>query len=111
MILGVGVDVVEVARIEQAMTNPRFRNRILTEAERKECQTAVRVAGRWAAKEAIAKALGISMSWQDLEISSVGGPPEVRVLTSAVDTRRLRIHLSITHERNLAVAMAVVESD
>lgn len=99
----------EMVRIERAMANPRFVNRILTPAEREESTALSRVAGRWAAKEAIAKALGFSMSWQDVEILSAEGPPKVRLLTSALDARRLKVHVSISHERNLAVALAIVE--
>ncbi len=59
MIVGLGIDIVEVARIAEAMKNPRFIERILTPIEREFCTTPQKVAGRWAAKEAIAKAVGL----------------------------------------------------
>lgn len=109
MIDGVGIDVVEVARIERAMQRPGFVERILTSAERNVIRTPGRVAGRWAAKEAIAKALGLDMAWHDVEIlPDSNGAPQVSV-RKGFENRR--IHLSITHERGHAAAVAIIESD
>lgn len=92
------------------MANPRFVVRVLTPAERLVCTTAAQVAGRWAAKEAIAKALPWSLSWQDVEIlRGASGEPVVRVLHPSFDASVHRLHVSITHERSMAAAVAVLE--
>lgn len=111
MVVGLGIDLVEVARIRRAMENPRFVYRILTEREREYCgNSPMRVAGRWAAKEAIYKAVGIEINWQDVEIlPDEFGSPRVGVLTHKLDMKRLRLNVSITHERSHAAAVAVLE--
>ncbi len=110
MIVGLGIDLVEVSRISEAMENPRFVFRILTDAERTMCRTPHCVAGRWAAKEAIAKAIGLAMTWQEVEIlPDELGAPKVTISNPNFDPGRLRIHVSITHEKDHAAAVAVLE--
>jgi holo-[acyl-carrier protein] synthase len=116
VIEGVGVDIVEIDRVAKAVESPRFRERVFTAAEREYCDgcaNAERYAGRFAAKEAIAKALGCGLDWRDVEIlSSETGAPVPRLHGAAAD--RLagrRIHLSISHCRAYAVAQAVLERD
>ena len=110
MILAVGIDLVEVARIAAAMENPAFLKRILTDKERRIIKTASRVAGRWAAKEAIAKAAGLHLSWQNVEIlPGANGEPVVTIDHSDWNPHDHRIHLSITHEKGHAAAVAIVE--
>lgn len=110
MIQKVGIDLVEVTRIATAMKNPAFLERILTPAEREVIKTPLRVAGRWAAKEAIAKAVGLHLSWQDVEIlPGEAGEPVVTIHHADFDPSLLRIHLSITHEKGHAAAVAVLE--
>jgi holo-[acyl-carrier protein] synthase len=97
---------VEIARIRGAMENPRFVYRILTDAEREICVSPIRVAGRWAAKEAVYKALGLPLKWSDIEIlEGEFGAPRVTIHSNRFEGRRLRIHVSITHERAHAVAV------
>jgi len=109
-ILGIGTDVVEIERIRAAMHSPRFLDRILRPDERCPRETAEWVAGRWAAKEAVAKALGVHLKWHDVAIvSAEDGKPTV-VLSDAVNNMDLTVHLSISHERSVAVAMVVVET-
>lgn len=111
MVIRVGIDVVEIPRIAKAMKRRGFRERILTPEERILCTTPVRVAGRWAAKEAIAKALGVFLTWHDVEIlNDETRAPVVIIHSKQWDPRRFRIHLSISHERNIAAAVAVLES-
>lgn len=106
MIVGIGVDLVSVARIAEAMRKPGFLPRILTEAERAYAITPAQVAGRWAAKEAVAKALGTHLKWHDVVIENdADGKPTVQ-LAHATD---LNLHVSISHERDMAVAFVVVE--
>ncbi|MGV3618615.1 MAG: holo-ACP synthase [Fimbriimonas sp.] len=111
MVVGLGIDLVEVARIKRAMENPRFVYKILTDAEREYCgNSAMRVAGRWAAKEAIYKAVGISLTWLDVEIlPDELGCPRVKIFSHNYDPKRLRLNISITHERGHAAAVAVLE--
>jgi holo-[acyl-carrier protein] synthase len=110
MIVGLGTDLVEIARIKHAMKNPRFVYRILTDREREICVAPHQVAGRWAAKEAIAKAVGLHLTWQQVEIlPDELGVPRVLIESGHFDRRRLKIHVSITHERTHAMAVAILE--
>lgn len=93
------------------MKRPGFRERILTPEERILCVTPTRVAGRWAAKEAIAKALGTDLTWHQVEIiNDETRAPSVVIHAKNWDPRRFRIHISITHEKNMAAAVAVLEA-
>ncbi|MDR3691475.1 MAG: holo-ACP synthase [Fimbriimonas sp.] len=110
MVVGLGIDIVEIARIEAAMRHPRFLERILTPVEIEFCTTPAKVAGRWAAKEAIAKAVGLHLSWQDVEVlPDEMGLPVARVSSHHFDPNRLRLKISISHERSNAVAVAILE--
>jgi holo-[acyl-carrier protein] synthase len=116
----VGVDLIEIARIRRALERyPRFRERCFTEAERAYCDSrpnpAESYAGRFAGKEAVGKALGIGVArtfaWKDIEI--VGRPkPTVRlsgrVHAWAEKTNAGAIDLSMSHSRELANAVAIV---
>lgn len=108
MILGIGIDIVSLKRIEAAARNPRFVERILTAEERDMFTSTAEIAGRWAAKEAIAKALSPrQLSWHDVEIlRASSGKPVVRVTLPLGHV----LHLSISHERENAVAFAVLEA-
>jgi holo-[acyl-carrier protein] synthase len=115
----VGVDLIEIDRVRRALDRhgDRFRLRCFTEAERAYCDSkanpAQHYAGRFAAKEAVGKALGIGVrfTWKEIEIR---GRPKPGVHLSghtAQVAERLgaaRIELSMTHSRELAAAVAVV---
>ncbi len=120
MIVGVGIDTVELERIERAMERwPRFLDRILTPRERARTGERVeRVAARWAAKEALFKALdppskGLYMGWRDVEVlnTSTGRPFfVVKGRTGRyVKRRNLRLHLSLSHDRGRAVALVLAQ--
>ncbi|HWD37433.1 MAG TPA: holo-ACP synthase [Fimbriimonas sp.] len=110
MIVGVGVDLVEIARIERAMKRTGFAERILTPMEREFCVKTHQVAGRWAAKEAVQKAVGLPLTWQDVEIlPDEIGVPRATIRSANFDPGRLKIHVSISHERNHAIATAILE--
>ena len=110
MVVGLGIDLVEIARIERAMRHKGFLERILTPLEQEFCVKPYQVAGRWAAKEAIAKAVGLSLTWQQVEIlPDELGVPRVQVKSPHFDPGRLRIQVSITHERTHAAAVAILE--
>ena len=114
----VGVDIIEIERIERALERPGFRERCFTEAEREYCDSRARpaqsYAGRFAGKEAVGKALGcgVRFTWKEIEI--VGRPkPGVRLSGTDRRVRRARpgagaIDLSMTHSREIAAAIAVV---
>ena len=113
----VGVDIIEIERIERALERPAFRERCFTEAERAYCDSRARpaqsYAGRFAGKEAVGKALGcgVRFTWKEIEI--VGRPkPGVRLSgRTAAYAERARageIDLSMTHSRDIAAAIAVV---
>lgn len=110
MIVGLGMDLVEIARIEKAMVRPGFIERILTPAERAIYSFPHQVAGRWAAKEAVFKALGLPLTWQQIEIlPDELGAPRVQIDHPDFLPGRMRCHVTITHERTHAAAVAIVE--
>ncbi|MDQ4082550.1 MAG: holo-ACP synthase [Actinomycetota bacterium] len=113
----VGVDLIEIQRIERALARGGFRERVFTEAERAYCDSraspAQHYAARFAGKEAIGKALGcgVRFTWREIEIA--GRPkPGVRLSgwTKAWSerVRAGRIDLSMTHSRELAAAICVI---
>lgn len=116
-IVGVGIDVVDVARFLRTLQRaPGLRVRLFTEAERDLPPSSL--AARFAAKEAIAKALGSpgGMRWHDCTVHRVvGGPPRVEVVgTVAEAATRLGVtswHLSISHDAGIASAVAIAGRD
>ncbi len=125
MIVGLGIDVVEVDRIRDSLKRfgDRFAGRILTPAEASYCAAcadpALHVAARFAAKEAAGKALGtglgIELAWHDVEVvRHPSGVPELRLTGKGwtiADQRRIsRIHLSLTHTAHTAAAVVILET-
>ncbi|MEC9053812.1 MAG: holo-ACP synthase [Verrucomicrobiota bacterium] len=124
-IFGIGIDVIEVERIEKAIeeSGDRFLDRVFTAEERSYCdkqnRPVIHFAARWAAKEAVAKAFGTGigelLSWQDMEISRLpSGEPEMILRGGGqlfVEEHGItQIKISLTHARNYAAANAVVMS-
>jgi holo-[acyl-carrier protein] synthase len=122
VIAGFGLDVVEVARLARLLGGPhgeRFRARVFTAAERRYCDEhpaalALHYAGRFAAKEALVKALGApeGIGWQDMEVISDGPPRiEARGRCAEVIAERaiIAIHLSLSHDGGVAVAGVILE--
>jgi|TARA_B110000881_G_C18603491_1_gene537449 holo-[acyl-carrier protein] synthase len=122
VIFGIGIDVVEVERVESSMAEfgDRFASRVFTEAERAYCDSqkrpAIHYAARFAAKEAVAKALGTGigkdLSWLDMEIRRrESGEPEVFLSGDgaqfAKDNNLGQIKISLTHAQHYAAANAV----
>ena len=117
----VGVDLIEIERVRRALERyPRFRERCFTEAERAYCESrpnpAQSYAGRFAGKEAVSKALGFGVAcafaWQDIEIA--GRPKPAVSLSGRTRAWAERVHagnidLSMTHSRELAAAVAVIQ--
>ena len=112
MIVGLGTDLVEIARLEQSLERtPSLRERLFTAAEAD--LPLESLAARFAAKEALAKALGApaGLSWQDAEVvTDEDGRPSFS-LTGAVAERTagLTVHLSLSHDGGMALAFVVLE--
>lgn len=131
MIVGIGMDLLDIPRVEQLWRRglgDRLIARILTREEQtllqgRQGRVVEFVAGRFAAKEAVAKALGVGIgkqiSFQDIEIMrDEAGKPQCRLSASAIHRLKeaglcppLRIHVSITHSHALAGAYAVIEGE
>ena len=124
MIIGIGNDIVELARLEQAVKRggEAFLKRVYTANELAEGHLRLEyLGGRWAAKEAAAKALGCGIgagcAFTDIEISgSPSGAPVLKCTAPAVAAlaehhRGLRWHVSISHEHAYAVATVIVEAE
>ena len=108
-ILGVGVDIVDIARIAKAMANPRFVERVLTPEEREISLEPEWVAGRWAAKEAFAKAVGRALDWHDVQVlHNASGAPEVHVRPGILGPE-VRVWVSLSHEKSHAIATVILE--
>jgi holo-[acyl-carrier protein] synthase len=115
---GIGLDIIEIERMEQALRRtPRIAERCFTPAERTYCQSrgraAMHFAGRFAAKEAIAKAVGHPLVWQEVEVGrSRRGRPVVSLLGGTRDALAGRkLLVSITHTIHYAAACAVLVDD
>jgi holo-[acyl-carrier protein] synthase len=126
MIVGIGVDLCEVDRIEAAITRhrERFLARVYTEAERAYCESKKNemecFAGRFAAKEAAMKAIGTGwrrgVRWRDFEVErAASGQPFIhfhgvaRTITAQLGVTRALV--SITHIRSMAMAQVLLEAD
>lgn len=116
MILGIGVDTVDLGRFERSIgRTPKLRSRLFTERERELPMWSL--AARFAAKEALIKALGDShgLAWHDMEIlrDEDRAPSFARHAALARELTRLgagRIHVSMTHDAGVATAFVVVEA-
>ncbi|MHB1064711.1 MAG: holo-ACP synthase [Georgenia sp.] len=117
MIVAVGIDVCDVTRfIDELGRVPRLRDKLFTAEERHLPDASL--AARFAAKEAIAKALGApaGMRWHDCTVHRVpGGAPQVEirgtVAARAAELGITRWHLSLSHDAGIASAMVVAERD
>lgn len=125
MIIGIGVDVIEVDRIRRVIERQgnAFLRHVFTDSETSHAPdsataAAAYYAGRWSAKEAVAKTLGTGIgeacAWRDIEIVRwPSGQPSVQLSGAAAKTAAKlgikRIHLTISHEKRLACASAVAE--
>ncbi|MFW5749745.1 MAG: holo-ACP synthase [Halanaerobium sp.] len=123
MIVGTGIDIIKNSRIKRLKEKyeERFLKKIYTEAEIEYCQqkknSAPSFAARFAAKEAVLKALGTGMrnnSWQDIEILNNNlGKPEVKLVGSTADRAEelgvSSIFISISHERDYSIAQIIME--
>jgi holo-[acyl-carrier protein] synthase len=122
-IIGIGIDIIEIKRIQKAAARPKFLDIIFTEDERKYFNSRnnniCHIAGTFAAKEAVSKALGTgfkSIGWREIEIlRGALGEPEVHLMGSAKVLAQKKgiekMHISISHSRDFAVSAAIAEGD
>ncbi|MES2592911.1 MAG: holo-ACP synthase [Bacteroidota bacterium] len=123
MILGIGTDIVEVARIARSIETIQFREKIFSAIEIAYCETktnkAESYAARFAAKEAFFKALGTGwrggMAFNEVEISNDElGKPSLQVLgktAEIVAEKNIKnFHISLSHTSGTAIAMVILES-
>ena len=124
MIVAIGIDLVEINRIEEvfARRGDRFRVRVFTDDEINYCERRASkfasYAARFAAKEAAMKALGTGWSdgigWTDVEVvRGLNGAPALQLRRRALERMRelgaTKAHLSLTHSGNLAMAEVLLE--
>lgn len=123
MILGIGTDIIAVSRIKKAIdANPRFVEKIFTPAEITYCSgkasPAQSYAARFAAKEAVMKALGTGwdgiVNWQDIElVLDTKGCPMLSfyggALQLATSIGMHSAHVSLSHEKDYAIAYVILE--
>jgi holo-[acyl-carrier protein] synthase len=115
------MDICSVARIQRILDGPRaerFLERVYTKAERALCSAradaASAYAARFAAKEALVKALGAppGLTWQDMEVVREGGAPHFRlsgVALAEMEKRRAEAFLALTHDAGVAAATVVLQ--
>ena len=115
---GVGIDLLDVERLERALRRrPRLEERLFTDAEREyaaaRARPSMHLAARFCAKEAVAKALGLTAwSFRDVEVVATAGAPEVRLSGSAArraDELGVSASVSLSHTETLAGAVALVQ--
>jgi len=123
-VLGLGMDVCSVDRVARVLHGPngaRFRERVYTPAEVATCEgradAATAYAARFAAKEALVKALGApaGIRWRDMEVvRAASGAPEFALSGVAgreVRARHARVLLALTHDAGVAAATVVLEAE
>lgn len=126
MIIAIGIDLAEIARLEEklARNNTRFRDRVFTPTEIAYCEGRASrfasYAARFAAKEAAMKALGTGwgegIGWQEIEIvNNEAGAPTLRLSGQALERFKAlgagRAHVTLSHSRDTAIAQVIFESE
>ena len=115
---GVGIDLLDIDRLERALERrPRLAERLFTDAERAYAASRARpvmhLAARYCAKEAVAKALGLTgWSFRDVEVVATAAAPQVRLTGSAARSaaeQGVTASISLTHTDTVAGAVAVVD--
>jgi holo-[acyl-carrier protein] synthase len=116
-VAGIGIDLLEIGRLERALErHPRLAERVFTPAERDYAASRARpgrhLAARFAAKEAVVKALGLSDGFGLGEIEVLAGePPRARLSGRAAEAAAGRkVEISLTHSREHAAAVAIVDT-
>ena len=111
---GIGIDLLEIERLERALARrPRLAQRLFTDAELAYAEARARpgqhLAARFCAKEAVAKALGLTgWAFRDVEVVAAGGAPSVRLTGVPAERAGGReVSVSLTHTRTTAGAVAI----
>jgi holo-[acyl-carrier protein] synthase len=117
MASGVGIDLLEIDRLERALErHPRLAERVFTVGEREYAAARARparhLAARFAAKEAVVKALGLSSGFGLSEIEVLAGEPPTVELSgrAAAAAGDARLDVSLTHSRDFAAAVAILDT-
>lgn len=125
MVVGLGTDLIEIARVQQSLDRfgKRFMEKVFTDSEIAYCQrkkhAAESFASRFAAKEAAAKALGTGISrgitWREIEVRrEAGEPPTLHLNGRAAERAAVmgvrNIQLSLTHSQEIAMAVVIAEN-
>jgi holo-[acyl-carrier protein] synthase len=127
MIIAIGIDLVEISRIEEKLSrsnSTRFRDRVFTTAEVAYCENRASrfasYAARFAAKEAAMKALGTGwaegISWQEIEIlNNEAGAPTIHLAGRALEgfnqLGATRAHVTLSHSRDTAIAQVIFDRE
>lgn len=124
MIIGIGLDISEIPRIEAALEGygEQFERKVFTDEEIAYCRrfrhrVAEHYAARFAAKEAFSKAIGtgvrMGFKWREVGVTRrPGGPPRIALAGLMLERYgHLRAHLTISHSGPLAIAVVVLEDD
>ncbi len=123
MIIGIGTDIVEVLRISKSIENEAFKIKVFSKNEIAYCETKVNkaesYAARFAAKEAFLKALGTGLRG-DIALNQIEvfnnqlGKPSIQLIGKSaqffVDKKINTIHLSLSHTKQMALAMVILEA-
>ena len=121
-VAGIGIDIVENRRVEEALARHgnQFRNRVFLKSEQNYCDQkaspALHYASRFAVNEAVAKAfgtgIGAELGWLDIEVVRDGGAPAVLMLGKGAELARKmnidRIYISLSHTHQYAAATALL---
>jgi len=122
LITGIGIDIIETDRIRQVCRKPQFLRKVFTDAERelflKSADPVQMIAGNFAAKEAVSKAIGTGIGkigWREIEIlRDSNGRPYAQLCGKAKKYLESmpanKVWVSITHLRSLAAAQAIIEN-
>ncbi len=123
MILGIGVDLIEIERIKKVFSTEKKQERIFTQIEIRDSQSAgfSSLAARFAAKEAFSKALGTgirNIAFKEIEVlKDEWGKPYFNKKTlephleRVFKTNKVRLHLSLSHDQGRAYAMVIIEEE
>ncbi|AFE07959.1 holo-(acyl-carrier-protein) synthase [Corallococcus coralloides DSM 2259] len=121
-IVGLGLDLCSIERIQRILDGPRaeaFLHRVYTDGERAYCaprhDAASAYAARFAAKEALVKAMGVppGVKWRDMEVVREGGPPRFvlsGVAREVMEARGWEAMLALTHDAGVAAATVVLQT-
>ncbi len=112
MIVGIGIDIVDMNRFNKIAENKKFREKYFTENE--SLLNALSLAGRFASREALYKAVGSQklFDWEDVEIINIdsGAPKFIFRNSAAKFFKSKKIHLSISHAPEYAISVVIIEA-